>query len=144
MTNRSLFVRRWPKPSVSVVGVLAVAVIFGPGLSMGGADPTAEAVVKTAEEGPCLLPRADMRRRHKALLFEEQELAVRHGQRNPEASLNRCVTCHAVLDDVGQVIPYEDERHFCRACHVQVAVALDCFSCHRSTPIAPLESAANP
>ena len=64
-------------------------------------------------------------------------MAVRHGIRDPEASLTRCVACHAVHDEAGQPVSYEDERHFCRACHMQVAIAPDCFSCHLSTPMIP-------
>ena len=144
MTKRPFPLPRWLKPAAGVAAVVVVAVLLVPGLSAGGSGPAVESPLKTAEKGPCLLPAPDMRRQHQALLFEEQEMAVRHGLRNPQNSLNRCVTCHAVSDDDGQPIPYQDERHFCRACHRQVAVSLDCFNCHRSTPLTPPESAEKP
>ncbi len=92
------------------------------------------ATVATALEGPCLMPAPEMRRHHPALLAQERVRAVRRGQRNPRHSIERCVACHAIADASGDAIPHEDERHFCRACHLRVAVAADCFSCHRSTP----------
>jgi predicted CXXCH cytochrome family protein len=75
-----------------------------------------------------------MRRQHSRLLREERRMAVRYGKRNPGTSLGRCIACHAVFDAAGQPVAYDNERHFCRACHAKVAVAPDCFSCHRSTP----------
>ena len=118
---------------VGAIGLAAIAVL-APDLTAGRSPETLEAAVTTAMDGPCLLPAPDMRRQHKSLLFNERTMVVRHGQRDPDASLNRCVTCHATFNAAGMAISYDDERHFCSSCHAEVAVKLDCFSCHRSTP----------
>ncbi len=139
MTKRPLTSGRWLKPVAAMTGVaiMTIVALLAPGLSAGPSNLSEQSSVKTALPGPCLLPASEMRRKHKALLFEERTKAVRNGIRNPEASLTRCVACHAVHDEAGVAVAYEDERHFCRACHMRVAVAPDCFSCHRSTPMAP-------
>lgn len=126
------------RPLTTAVAVVAMAVFFISGFGEGRSSDNAQPAVTSATTGPCLLPAPDMRRRHKDLLFEERTKAVRQGDRNPEASLSRCITCHAVFDEAAQPIAYDDERHFCRACHLQVAVAPDCFTCHRSTPVMPV------
>ncbi len=75
------------------------------------------------------------RKNHPLLLLQDRDLALRAGERDIQASIASCVVCHAVKDDVtGQPVPYEDERNFCRVCHDYVAVRIDCFVCHRSTP----------
>ncbi|TNF85996.1 MAG: hypothetical protein EP300_14690 [Gammaproteobacteria bacterium] len=30
----------------------------------------------------------------------------------------------------GEVIRYEDPRHFCAECHAYTSVKIDCFECH--------------
>lgn len=131
--------RRWLKPVTAIAGMalVAIAVLLVPGAGQGQSNPDEQPAVMTALPGPCLLPAAEMRRQHKDILFQERTQAVRHGIRDPEASLTRCVACHAVHDEGGQPVSHEDERHFCRACHMRVAIAPDCFSCHRSTPMTP-------
>lgn len=145
MTSSSPW-RRVQRPLAVVAGLLLMAAVAVavPG-SGAGRPPASDAVaVRTAGAGPCLLPAPEMRRRHMDLLYAERTRAVRQGLRNPEASLNRCVSCHAVLDAGGRPVPYQDERHFCRACHLQVAVAPDCFSCHRSTPVIQARAGGTP
>lgn len=143
MIKRPLPLRCWLRAAAAMAG-LAVVTLLVPGLTEGWSDQGQPSVIETALPGPCLLPAPEMRRQHKALLYEERTRAVRHGVRNPEASLTRCVACHAIHDEAGQPVSYEDERHFCRACHMQVAIAPDCFSCHRSTPMAPDLAEAKP
>ncbi len=136
MTKRPHPLRRWLKAVVAMAG-LAFVVLLVPSLGETRSELGQPSAVKTALPGPCLLPASEMRRQHKGLLYEERTRAVRHGIRDPEASLTRCVACHAIHDEAGQPVTYEDERHFCRACHMQVAIAPDCFSCHLSTPMTP-------
>ena len=144
MKKRLVPLRRWLQRAATVAVVVMVAVLWLPGRSGEGSVPESAPALETADSGPCLLPAPDMRRQHQALLFEEQKRAVRQGLRNAQHSLNRCVTCHAVSDQTGQPVSYEDTRHFCRACHLQVAVALDCFTCHRSTPLTPGQTGSEP
>jgi len=74
------------------------------------------------------------RKNHMNLLRHDRDLTVRFGEREIEASLKGCVTCHAATDDAGQIVTYKSEQNFCRVCHDYVAVKIDCFMCHRSTP----------
>lgn len=74
------------------------------------------------------------RRNHMNLMRHDRDLTMRQGDRQIEASLKECFTCHAAKDEAGQVVTYESEKHFCRACHDFAAVKVDCFMCHRSTP----------
>ena len=79
-----------------------------------------------------------MIRNHPSFLFSHRSIVVH--QRQPDTStatagnLERCVTCHAVKDAVGQPVSFEDPSHFCRGCHNKAAVNIDCFECHRSKP----------
>lgn len=137
--------RLWPSAwrrraplALLAIAVVAAAAFLAPALTAGqqttivAKAATDEATAATS--GPCLLPSPDMRRQHKWLLFAERQAAVHEGRRNPAVSLERCVTCHVQVDAAGQPIDFADERHFCRGCHATVAIELDCFSCHRSTP----------
>lgn len=127
--------RRAPLAPLAIA--LAAAAFLTPALTAekqttAAAQATTDATADTG--GPCLLPSPDMRRQHKWLLFAEQKAAVHEGRRDPAVSLERCVSCHAQFDAAGQPIQFADERHFCRGCHATVAIELDCFTCHRSTP----------
>lgn len=68
------------------------------------------------------------------LMRHDRDLTVRDGDRKIGASLTGCFDCHAATDDAGQIVTYQSEQHFCRSCHDYVAVKVDCFMCHRSTP----------
>ena len=110
-------------------------------LLMGGAG------LATAQERSSLLPDIPVatgephaegneywRRNHMNLMKHDRDLTLRDGNREIEASLKGCFDCHAAKDEAGQVVTYQSEQHFCRACHDYVAVKVDCFMCHRSTP----------
>lgn len=94
-----------------------------------------------AADGQCVLPKDQIRREHPDLLKHTRSLVVHQGQRDPKLRIENCVTCHAVKDATGAAVPFSDPRHFCNSCHVKVAVHLDCFSCHRSTPAVTTEAA---
>lgn len=74
------------------------------------------------------------RKNHMALMRHDRDLTMRDGDRQIAASLKGCFECHAATDASGTVVTYASEKHFCRACHDFVAVKVDCFTCHRSTP----------
>jgi predicted CXXCH cytochrome family protein len=101
--------------------------------------PSTEAA---ALQGRCLSPASQMRRVHMDLLRHERHAAVREGARDPKARMERCVACHAVRDAAGHAVSANDARHFCRSCHDQVAVRVDCFSCHQSRPAIALAGEA--
>ena len=75
-----------------------------------------------------------MRRRHMEMMRHDRDLTMHDGEREIEASLSKCFDCHSVKDEAGDYVTYESEKHFCRTCHDFVAVKVDCFMCHRSTP----------
>ncbi|MEZ5890711.1 MAG: hypothetical protein R3D52_11040 [Xanthobacteraceae bacterium] len=137
--TRPGLLRRYVAPVALGVVVLAVAALV---LRAGNDAPALPATASAAAQGQCLRPAAEMRRIHPTLLKQERQAAVREGKRDPQARIERCVTCHAVRDASGAAVSAEDPRHFCRTCHDQVAVRTDCFSCHRSTPPATLASGA--
>ncbi len=74
------------------------------------------------------------RKNHMVLLLHDRDQALREGDRDIQASIATCFTCHAVKDEAGEPVPFEDPRNFCRVCHDYAAVKVDCFTCHRSTP----------
>jgi [DsrC]-trisulfide reductase subunit J len=74
------------------------------------------------------------RKNHPDLLRHDRDLTVRDGEREIGASLKSCFECHAATDDQGTVLTAASPNHFCSACHQYVAVKIDCFVCHRSTP----------
>lgn len=81
------------------------------------------------------------RKNHPKLLLHDRDLTMRQGERQVQASLKACFECHAVKDEAGNYATYENEQNFCRVCHDFVAVKVDCFTCHRSTPDGVDESA---
>lgn len=83
------------------------------------------------------------RRNHMSLMLHDRDLTMHDGDREIGASLKGCFDCHAAKDDQGQIVTYASEQHFCRACHDYVAVKVDCFMCHRSTPDGVDEGAAH-
>lgn len=89
-----------------------------------------------------------MIRSHPAFLMAHRSVVVYQGARNQTDSLERCVTCHAVKGGDGLPVSFADPRHFCRSCHLTVAVSIDCFECHTSKPVpeaaAALTAPANP
>ena len=128
---------RYVAPGVLGFAALVVMVLA---LQAANEAPRLPVTASAAAQGPCLLPVLEMRRVHMDLLYDERRAAVGQGLRNPEARIERCVACHAVRDAAGAPISVADSRHFCRSCHDQVAVRIDCFSCHRSTPAIALAS----
>lgn len=77
---------------------------------------------------------AYMRRWHMEMMKHDRDETMYQGVRPVNASLGACFECHTVRDEVGTPVTASDERHFCRTCHEFVAVRVDCFDCHRSTP----------
>lgn len=83
------------------------------------------------------------RMKHMDLMLHDRDLTVRDGNRQIAASLKQCFDCHTTTDTGGNVVTYKSEKHFCRVCHDYVAVKVDCFMCHRSTPDGVDEKALN-
>lgn len=127
----------WAGTSVRWVGVLVLAVV----MTVAGVSVAQEArsrVVgpgsKAAQAAQCVEPREVIRRNHMDFIRHQRDLTVRDGVRGGRYSLAACVDCHVQRDAHGQAIPIDEEKQFCRTCHAEAAVRIDCFSCHSRVP----------
>ncbi len=95
-----------------------------------------EGSAKADKLDACVAPTPFMRRNHFELIKHQRIATVRQGIRAPDQnhSLAGCVDCHVRKDGQGEFIPVTAEKQFCSDCHSQVAVSLDCFSCHATRP----------
>lgn len=76
-----------------------------------------------------------IRKMHPEFLNHKRDKTLRQGVRTKQDSLKACVNCHATKDKkTNQFHPVNDKDQFCSTCHQKVAVSVDCFSCHRTTP----------
>jgi hypothetical protein len=128
----------WLVPVVTAGTLAVLAPSFGQMQAQPAETTTQATAAQAAAQGQCLAAPAVMRRTHPDLLRHERRVTVHDGVRDPRARLENCVTCHAVRDAAGTAVSFQDPRHFCQTCHVQAAVSIDCFSCHRSTPATPV------
>ncbi len=81
-------------------------------------------------------PVAYIIRQHPELLIHKRDEVLRHGmKKSTQYSLQGCINCHAQrnTNDVGYHA-INTSGQFCAICHEQVAVSVDCFECHRTTP----------
>ena len=78
----------------------------------------------------CVEPGDVMRREHMHLLDHQRERSVIDGERDGKYSLVACMDCHNPVDAAGQAPRYDDQQHFCSACHAYASVDIDCFECH--------------
>ncbi len=74
------------------------------------------------------------RANHMKLLLHDRDLTMRLGEREIEASLKACVTCHAQTGPDAVPIPVNESGQFCAVCHEFAAVRIDCFQCHTASP----------
>lgn len=112
---------------------LGLAMLGGPALAQVAGNPLYPSVPAATGE-PHPEGNEFMRRNHMKMLLHDRDLTMHDGVRPANASLKGCFECHATRDETGQAVSFEDDRHFCRVCHDYVAVKVDCFTCHRSTP----------
>jgi predicted CXXCH cytochrome family protein len=103
-----------------------------PSTSNAGSVPIPSPAKGQGEQ--CVADSQFMRKNHPSLLKHQRDDTLRKGIRGNEFSLKECVACHAVAGKDAKPVTYEDPQHFCRTCHTYVAVTLDCFECHASTP----------
>jgi len=115
----------------SVFALLIVAALASP-LLAAGSVPVPEPAKGKGEQ--CVADSQFMRKNHPSLLNHQRDDTLRQGIRGNEFSLKGCIACHAVQGADAKPVTYEDPKHFCRTCHTYVAVKLDCFECHASTP----------
>lgn len=112
--------------------------------SHGGLGP--EITIPESSGDQCVIPSAEMRRRHPDLLKHDRIKTLREGIRQQTdgkaltGSLKACINCHAIKDDKSQYVRIDNEQHFCVSCHKYAAVTIDCFQCHRDIPEASSNS----
>ena len=114
---------------------MAAAVVAGTTFSALAADSPRTPVPKppkAAKGTECVEPNADMRRNHMIYLDHERDETVHKGIRGRKHSLKGCVECHAVPD--ATISGARTVAPFCAECHRYVAVRIDCFGCHATSP----------
>lgn len=81
---------------------------------------------------------AEIRKMHPEFLSHKRDKTLRHGIRSKRDSLKECVNCHSSTKN-DEYVPINAPDQFCSACHEEVAVNVDCFGCHRTTPSPEVE-----
>ena len=83
----------------------------------------------------CVEPTDVMRREHMNFILHQRDETMYKGIRGAKHSLKDCIDCHAGYDESGKAVPINDNGQFCESCHTYTAVSIDCFGCHRTTPV---------
>ena len=85
----------------------------------------------------CVEPTDIMRREHMNMILHQRDETVHKGIRGITAkhSLKDCIDCHAGYDEQNKPLPINAKGQFCESCHTYAAVSIDCFGCHRTTPL---------
>lgn len=91
----------------------------------------------------CVEPTEDMRKNHMEYILHQRDKTLREGVRTRQHSLEECINCHVPPQESGKVVRIDSKEHFCNSCHSYAAVTIDCFQCHRDTPM-PKSSAFHP
>ena len=92
---------------------------------------TPQPVIERARGEQCVAEPSFMRRNHMDMLKHRRNETVHQGVRDPKASLQACISCHASAQ-TGSVATAKTD--FCVSCHSYSAVKIDCFECHASKP----------
>jgi hypothetical protein len=83
----------------------------------------------------CVEPTQLMRERHYTFILHQRDATMHQGIRGARHSLADCVDCHVQKDAQGKPMPVNAPGQFCSTCHSYAAVQMDCFECHRTTPM---------
>ena len=75
-----------------------------------------------------------MKNSHQALLKDRMNAAYPPTALQRTVSIAQCVTCHVVRGADKAPLSADNGKHFCRDCHAQQRVSINCFSCHASLP----------
>lgn len=100
--------------------------------------------VSKGEGEACVEPTDVMRRDHMNFILHQRDDTVHRGIRTSRHSLQGCIDCHATRKDDGQFVRIDEPEHFCASCHRYAAVTVDCFQCHRDTPLEGQEGQISP
>lgn len=132
------------------VALMLLVLIFGSGFALAPAyaqeaarvSRTPLPVVPKGQGKHCIRPTAFMRRYHMTMLLHQREVTVRQGVLGSDFSIEKSITCHVVKGADGKPVTFASPKHFCNSCHSYVAVKIDCFDCHASTPDQPIKAAS--
>ena len=94
-----------------------------------------EANARYSEAQGCVEPTEEMRKNHMEYILHQRDETMRRGVRTKQYSLEECINCHVPKPESGKVVRNDSKEHFCSSCHSYAAVKIDCFSCHRDTPM---------
>jgi len=86
------------------------------------------------DQTQCVETVEEMRKNHMSYIIDQRDDTMRSGIRTKQHSLKECIDCHNAPDADNKVASSKDKDHFCSACHVYVAVQIDCFKCHADKP----------
>lgn len=123
------------RQSVLMLAAVLLLVLIAPGSVRAETDTLVPfPTIPKANDKPDFHGDEEIRKTHMRNLMHQRDETMRQGIRPEEDSLKACMSCHAVKDDAGIAVSYDNPEHFCRVCHDYTAVKVDCFSCHASTP----------
>ena len=118
---------------------LRLAALFGAAALAMAAVTTAaagvnkpEPVIAQAKAEHCIKDDAYMIRHHPDMLKHQRDDTMRRGIRAGDASLKRCMECHA-----GEPVAGGHTKTDCDTCHAYASVKLDCWDCHAKKPAKP-------
>jgi len=126
---RSSFIKR-----KCITGLLAGIALAVPALQAGAESSLVTEGSEAAKLDACVAPTKEIRRYHMDYLKHDRDEVVIDGDRRVKYSLAECVNCHTGTGESGDYQPINSEGQFCETCHDRLAVSLDCFQCHRTTP----------
>ena len=124
--------RQFSQKLIMVAAGLLLALPLQAGEVASPVIPKAKA--KANEEFGCVEPLDVMRKNHMEFILHQRDDTMYKGIRTSKYALAECINCHVVPDQNGNYASYNEEEHFCNACHTYAAVNIDCFGCHRDTP----------
>jgi len=121
------------------------SLLLAAGLASLGLPPAVQAEVplpkvpkaqkRVSETQGCVEPVEVMRKKHYEFLAHQRDDTLRRGIRTRKYSLEECINCHVPPPESGKLVRIESKEHFCNSCHSYAAVRIDCFQCHRDTPL---------
>ena len=98
-----------------------------------------EANARYSEAQGCVEPTEEMRKNHMEYILHQRDETMRRGVRGSKHSLEECINCHVPKPESGKIVRSDSKEHFCSSCHTYAGVKIDCFSCHRDTPMPDAE-----
>jgi predicted CXXCH cytochrome family protein len=119
---------------LTLAGMLAGLACVSSASGAEGARNPLLPVIPEGQGSRCVEDTDFMRRNHMDLLKHQRDETVLKGVRTIQYSLNECLDCHVVYGSDEVAVTASNPSHFCRACHDDAAVSIDCFECHASRP----------